>query len=153
MQYVQKKTRRKTLIFRLRIVKAVVPTYGNSRANVSFSTCQKMCACRFAWQAWRLVTFHMCEVEDCCGAEVAVPIGKVGQACLCRRVTRCARVVFRCRLGTLCHSRCVRCQTVVMLTLPCLWETSNKRVFFDVSQDGLMWFCVAGVALCDIPCA
>ena len=28
----------------------------------------------------------------------------------------------------------------------------DKRVFFDVSHDVLMSFCVAGVALCDIPC-
>ena len=31
--------------------------YRKSCTNVSFSTCQKMCACRFAWQAWHLVTF------------------------------------------------------------------------------------------------
>ena len=39
----------------------------------------------------------------------------------------------------------------------CLWEKSQKRVFFDaclfrrVSEDVIMPFCVAGVALCDIP--
>ena len=63
-----------------------------------------MCACRFARQAWPFVTFHMCEVQDCREAEVAVPMGKL-----------------------------------------------RKRVFFDVSQDVVMSFCVAGVALCDIP--
>ena len=35
--------------------------------------------------------------------------------------------------------------------LPCLWEKLQKRVFFDVSEDVVMSFCVAGVALCDIP--
>ena len=25
-----------------------------------------------------------------------------------------------------------------------------KRVFLDVSEDAVMWFCMAGVALCDI---
>ena len=32
--------------------------YGKSRTSVSFSTCQKMCSCCFAWQAWHFVTFH-----------------------------------------------------------------------------------------------
>ena len=31
------------------------------------------------------------------------------------------------------------------------WEKSHKRVFSDASQDVVMSFCVAGVALCDIP--
>ena len=35
--------------------------------------------------------------------------------------------------------------------LPCLWEKSQKRDFFDVSEAVVMSFCVAGVALCDIP--
>ena len=46
---------------------------------------------------------------------------------------------------------CVRCKTVVRLKLPCLWEKSQKRVLFDVSEDVVMSFCVAGVALCDTP--
>ena len=33
------------------------------------------------------------------------------------------------------------------LKLPCPREKSQKRVFFDVSEDVLMTFCVAGVAL------
>ena len=51
-------------------------------ANVSFSTCQKMCSCPFAWQAWRFVTFHVCEVRDSREAEVAVPMGKVAKTSL-----------------------------------------------------------------------
>ena len=46
----------------------------------------------------------------------------------------------------------MRCATLVRLKLPCLWEKSHKRVFSDASQDVVMSFCVAGVALCDIPC-
>ena len=83
--------------------------------------------------------------------KVAVPMGKVVQTCLFRRVTRCAHVVLRGRRDTFLHCTCVRCETFVRLKLPCLWEKSYKRVFFDVSQDVLMLFCVAGVALCDIP--
>ena len=42
------------------------------------------------------------------------------------------------------------CTTVVRVKLACLWENSQKR--FEVSEDVLMSFCVAGVALCDIRC-
>ena len=65
------------------------------------STCQKMCSCRFAWQAWHFVTFHVCEVQDCREAAVAVPIGKVAKTCLFRRVRSCGHVVLRGRRGTL----------------------------------------------------
>ena len=41
--------------------------------------------------------------------------------------------------------------TVVGATLPFLWEKSQKRDFLDVSEAVVMSFCVAGVALCDIP--
>ena len=75
---------------------------------VSFSTCQKMWSCRFAWQAWHFVTFHVSEEE------------------------------------------CLRA-TVVATKLPCLWEKLPKCVFFDVSEDVVMSFCMARVALCDIP--
>ena len=46
------------------------------------------------------MTFHVCEVQDCREAEVAVPIGKVTQTCLFRRVRRC-HVVLRGRRGAL----------------------------------------------------
>ena len=48
-----------------------------------------------------------------------------------------------------CEEECV-CATVVAEKLPCLWGKPPKRVFLDVSEDVLMSFCVAGVALCDI---
>ena len=83
----------------------IVFCVAGKRLRDIVSTCQKMCSCRFAWQAWHFVTFHVCEVQDCREAEVAVPIGKKAQ----------------------------------------------KRVFFDVPEDVVMSFCVAGVALCDIP--
>ena len=54
------------------------------------------------------------------------------------------------RRGTLWHSTCVRCKTVIRLKLPSMGE-SQKRVFFDVSEDVVMSFCAAGVALCEIP--
>ena len=47
------------------------------------------------------MTFHVFEVPDCREAEVAVPMGKVAQMCLFRRVRRCAHVVLRGRRGTL----------------------------------------------------
>ena len=110
-----------------------------------------MWSCRFAWQAWHFVSFHVCEVRDSREAEVAVPMGKVARTCLFRRVKRCGHVALRGRRGTLCHSTCVRCATLVRLKLPCLWEKLQERVFFDVSKDVVMSLCVAGVALCDSP--
>ena len=44
------------------------------------------------------------------------------------------------------------CTTVVRVKLACLWGKPPKRVFVDVSEDVLISFCVAGVALCDIRC-
>ena len=48
-----------------------------------------------------------------------------------------------------CEEECV-CATVVAEKLPCLWGKPQKRVFFHVSEDVVMSFLVAGVALCDI---
>ena len=47
------------------------------------------------------------------------------------------------------QEECV-CTTVVRVKLACLWEKPQKRVFLDVSEDVLMSFRVAGMALCDI---
>ena len=47
------------------------------------------------------MTFHVCEVQDCREAEVAVPMGKVAQTCLLRCVRRCGHVVLRGGRGTL----------------------------------------------------
>ena len=41
--------------------------------------------------------------------------------------------------------------TIVRLKLPCLWEKLQKRVFFDVSEDVVMSFCLAGFHL-GTPC-
>ena len=41
--------------------------------------------------------------------------------------------------------------TVAASKLPCLWEKSQKRDFFDVSEAVVMASCVAGVALRGIP--
>ena len=48
-----------------------------------------------------IVAFHVCEVQDCREAEVAVPMGKVAQTYLFRSVTRCDHIVLRGRRGTL----------------------------------------------------
>ena len=58
----------------------------------------------------------------------------------------------RVRVTLLLVSATVRngpCATVVAEKLACLWGKPQKRVFLDVSEDVLMSFCVAGVALCD----
>ena len=48
-----------------------------------------------------------------------------------------------------CEKECV-CATVVAEKLPCLGGKRPKGVFLDVSEDVVMSFCVARVALCDI---
>ena len=110
-----------------------------------------MCSCRFAWQAWHFVTFHACEVQDCREAKVAVPIGKSGKnvSFSCQKMCSC-RFAWQAWHFVTFHVCEVR--DLVMLKLACLWEKSHKRVFFDVFEDVLMSFCVAGLALCDIPC-
>ena len=85
------------------------------------STCPKMWSCRFAWQAWYFVTFHVFEVQECREAEFAVPLGKVEtvvsavpvgkvvKTCPFRPVTSCGHVVLRARRSTLlhgCESKC-----------------------------------------------
>ena len=102
---------------------------------------------------------------------VSVSMGEATKTCLSPRVRRCAHVVLRGRHGTLSHSTCVKRNVCVRdrrwtkvavsmgeatktrlsrLKLPCLLEKVPKRVFLDVSEDVLMSFCMAGVALCDI---
>ena len=48
----------------------VAVSMRESHKNVSFSTCQKMCSCRFARQAWHFVSFDVCEEESVCAAVV-----------------------------------------------------------------------------------
>ena len=67
---------------------------GKKYKNVFFLTCYKMCSCRFAWQAWHFVTFHVCAVREYREGEIAVLLGKVAQTCPFRLVTRCAHVAF-----------------------------------------------------------
>ena len=89
------------------------------------------------------MTFHVCEVQDCHEAEVAVLVGKVAKTCLFRRVTRCAHVVSGC--GALWHSTCVRCAALVRLVAEtCLFRRVTRCSNVVKSP------CVAGVALCDI---
>ena len=61
--------------------------------------------------------------------------------------------VALCDMPHLSGGICVRgrCGRKVAVHLPCLWEKWQKRVFFDVSEDVVRWFGVAGVALCDMP--
>ena len=93
--------------------------------------------CHFAWQAqhFRHVVLAVCFL-------------RIALSALREVVTRCK---FRGRRGTLLHSTCVRCKTVVRLTLPSYRKSRKSVSFFDVSEAVLMSFCVAGVALCYIP--
>ena len=48
-----------------------------------------------------------------------------------------------------CEEECV-CANVVRVKLACLWGKPQEHVFLDVSEDVLMSFSAAGMALCDI---
>ena len=65
----------------------------------------------------------------------------------------CVAGVALCDIRRVCVEECV-CATVVGVKLACQWgkpkKTCLKRVFLNVSEDVLMSFSVAGVALCDI---
>ena len=55
----------------------------------------------------------------------------------------------RSRVGVASSSR--RRRIVVASLIPCLWGKLQNLSFSMVSKQVVMWFCVAGVALCDIP--
>ena len=90
--------------------------WGEATKNVSFSTCQKMWSCRFAWQAWHFVTLKCVRRNVCvcvCAAIVRVKLpclwGEATKMCLSPHVRRCGHVVLRGRRGTLWHSTCFKC--------------------------------------------
>ena len=58
-------------------------------------------------------------------------------------------VLMSFRAASACEEESM-CATVVAEKLPCLCGKLQKRVIFHASEDVIMSFCVAGVALCDI---
>ena len=98
--------------------------YGKSRKSVTLWTCQKLCSCRFAWQAWHFVTFQHVSRR--------VQNRFVWQAqYLCYIFRRCvAFFVAGAALWTPPMSFCVACQRCAKW-----WQAANS---------------VAGVAFCDI---
>ena len=74
-----------------------------SHQNVSFSTCRKMCSCRFAWQVWHFVTFDvfqgMC-VRDRRGRKVAASMGKATKTSLSTLHTPVSTLHFKIALYT-----------------------------------------------------
>ena len=90
----------------------------------------------------------MCEVRHSHEAAVAVPMGKVAQTCLFRRVRSCAHVVWQAWHFVTFHMCEVRDSREAEVALP---MGKVAQTFFDVSEDVVTSFCVAGVALCDIP--
>ena len=70
----------------------------------------------------------------------------LASATVCNRLQPFATVCNRLQpFATVCN------RLSASAKLPCLWEKSQKRHFFDVSEAVLMSFCVAGVALRGIP--
>ena len=138
----------------------VIVSMRESHQNVSFSTCQKMCSCRFVWQAWHLVTLDVFQPECVCvcarpswqkSCRVYGESHQNVSFSTCQKMCSCRFVWQAWRLVTL---------DVFQLEWRPSWQKScrvyagkpPKRVFLDVSEDVLMSFCVAGVALGDIGC-
>ena len=104
------------------------------------------------WQAWHFVTCHETRRKprtkrrfcSSCRAywesRTNVSFSTCHTMCSCRFAWH----------GTLRHSTCVRCATLVRLKLPCLWEQSRKRVFFR-RVTRCAHVVLRGMALCDIP--
>ena len=61
-------------------------------------------------------------------------------------ISFCVAGVALCDIRRVSGGMCV-CAAVVRVKLACLWGKPPKRVFLDVSEDVLISFCVAGVAL------
>ena len=95
----------------------------------------------FLWQAWHFVTFGP-----------RIRLNKWQYSSTVRPAERQwapAKKKWHFVTVDVCEEECV-CATVVAEKLPCLGGKRPKGVFLDVSEDVVMSFCVAGVALCDI---
>ena len=105
---------------------------------VSFSTCQKMWSCHFAWQAWHFVTFLVSGEESLRATAVRLKL-----PCLWEKSQdvsfSCLDVVMSCHFAWqawhfvtfLVSEEESVCATVLAAQLPCLYEKSQKRVTFS----------------------
>ena len=105
------------------------------RGTLWHSTCVRRNVCaRPSWQ-------KSCRVFG--GSHKNVSFSTCQKMCSCRFAWQAWRFVT----FDVCEEECV-CAAVVRVKLPCLWGKPQKRIFLDVSEDVLMSFCVAGMALC-----
>ena len=94
------------------VVGAKLPCLWESRKKVIFSTCQKMWSYRFAWQAWRFVTFQhvsRCVKSRFCVADaILFPRFHTMRRIFCgkRSTLKIFDVILRGRRSTLDVSRC-----------------------------------------------
>ena len=131
-------------------LKAAV-SMGKVTKNVSVSTCQKMSSSRFAAQAWRFVTFEVCEKEYVCARPLWQKSCRVyGKSHISVSVSTCQKM-WSCRFaGEVCEEESVCARPSWPQSCRVYGKGHKKRVCFDVSEDVVISFCVAGVALCDI---
>ena len=103
--------------------------YGGSRKTSPFWMFPSRLSCRFAWQAWHFVTFQ--------------PVWWCSQNCKIRG-SLARNAVFS-------ASTCLVCVSRFPVASSCLWGKPQNLSFLNVSKQVVMSFCMAGVALCDIP--
>ena len=103
--------------------------YGGSWKTYPFRMFPSRLSCRFAWQAWHFVTFQTCLIMYW---NVKIGGSLVRNACF--SASTC-----------LVSSRWFSCGVAVPM------GEAGKPVLFECVKQVVMSFCVAGVALCDIP--
>ena len=104
--------------------------YGGSCKTSPFDMFPSRLSCRFAWQAWHFVTFQ----------PVLINVSKMSNL---EKVSYEMLVFLHPRVS----SRVARFPGAS----PCLWGKLQNLSLAKVSKHVVMSFCVAGVALCDIP--
>ena len=104
--------------------------YGGSWKTSPIRMCPSKLSCRFAWQAWHFVTFH--NLFD-----------NVSKRSKLEEVSYEILVCL--------HPRVLSRVAGFPAASPCLWGKLENISYSNVSKQVVMSFCVAGVALCDIP--
>ena len=103
--------------------------YGGSWKTWPFRMFPSRLSCGFAWQTWHFLTF---QPVWWCSQNVKIGGSLVGM------------LVFL-------HPRVLSRVSRFPVASPCLWGKLENLSFSNVSKQVVILFCVAGVALCDIP--
>ena len=104
--------------------------YGGSWKTCPFRMFPSRLSCCFAWQMWHFLTFQ----PVCDDVHKIAKLEEVSHEML-----------------FFSASTCLVCVSRFPVASSCLWGKSQNLSFSNVSKQVVMSFCMAGVALCDIP--